>query len=101
MKIETAAKREQKIKELSRRITGLCVAFYDKATEEQKAELMRLLDQLEAAMIAYRQHEMAWDGQLIDVTIKIGDTKVKTHDFSTWDSVMDKARDVFIFVAQN
>lgn len=103
-KIETAAQREENVKVLSRRITELCSGFYDRAMPEQKEALYNKLDDLEAMMIAYRRYDAPWDSRLIDVvaTLPLGEgnqnVKVKSKAFSTFDSVMDHARNLFSFV---
>lgn len=98
-KIETASQREEKVRELSRRIGDICGKFYDKATEEQKTKLWIMLDDLENAMIAYRKYDTPWDSKLIDVVGKIEGIKFKTKGFSTDNSVMDKARELFAYVS--
>lgn len=97
-KIETAAQREEKVRHLSRRITSLCATFYENATEEKKEKLWTLLDDLENAMISYRKYDVPWDSQLIDTIEQIDGIRFKTQTISTFESVMDKLRDVFVFI---
>lgn len=98
-KHEAPANMEHKVRDLARKITAHCSKFYDKATPEQKEEMFKMLEDLENAMVAYRQYSLPWDSVLIDVVEKIGDRQVKAKAFSTFESVMDKARDVFAFIA--
>jgi hypothetical protein len=91
--VKTASQREEQIKEISRRITKLCAEWYEKVKPEQQVELMAMLDDLENALVAYRSHDIPWDSVLIEVVEKIGERQVKAKAFSTFESVMDKARD--------
>lgn len=96
--LETAAEREAKIRDLLLKVNVHCIAFYDQAPPEQR-RFWELMDALDAALIAYRRYELPWDSQLIDVVESIGPVKVKAKAFSTFESVMDRARDLFAFVA--
>lgn len=98
-KIETASQREEKVRELSRRIGDICGKFYDTATDDQKKKLWLMLEDLENALIAYRKYDVPWDSKLIDVVENIQGRKFIAKGFSTDNSVMDKARELFAFVA--
>lgn len=95
---ESPVEREHNVRTLARRITGLCSAFYETATDEQKEQLWILLDDFENTLSAYRKYDQVWDGKLIDIVVDIQGIKVKSKGFSTFDSVMDKARNVFEFI---
>lgn len=103
-KYEAPANMEEKIKKLSRRLNELCGPFYDKATKAQKDEYFKMRDDLDEAMIAYRAYELPLDSQLIDVVETIPasegnqELKYKTKALSTDQSVMDKARALFVFI---
>lgn len=111
-KMETASQREAKIRELAKKITEHCAAVYEKSGDEKKEKMFAMLEDLEQAMIAYRNHECVWDSMLIEIPLRYdGKSRksdqepwtdgiwVKTKAISTFDSVMDKARDVFAFVS--
>ncbi len=97
--------REKKIRKLTRRVSDLCGPFYEHASFEQRAECLRLCDALEDALIRYRAYKIPWDSQLINVVKTIpaqnGNQAVrfKTKAFSTHDSVMDLARELYAFLA--
>lgn len=101
---EAPANMERKVKELMRRITTLASEFYEKATPEQKEKLWVMLDDLDDTMVAYRTYEIVWDSKLIDVVGRIPassgnkEVKFKTQEISTFESVMDKARDIYCFM---
>lgn len=110
-KIETAYQRKDKVRKVFDDLFPHCTSFYEKATDEQKEKLNAMLADLQEATDVYRKHEMAWDGQLIDVVKQVvgkrkrkdqdkwqDGVKYRTQEISTFDSVMDRARDIFVFV---
>lgn len=96
---EAPANMEEKISALSKRVTDITAPWYEKATPESQSKLMGLIAELEQRMIAYRAYEIPWDSKLIETVGSIEGVKFKTQEISTFDSVMDKAREIFLLVS--
>jgi hypothetical protein len=97
-KIETAAHREEKVRDLSRKIGKHCASYYERLTDKQRTVLMEKLDELDRALNDFREYDRPWDSQLIKVAHNIGGVRVHGLALSTFESVMDHAREVFTFL---
>lgn len=100
-RIETAAQRFKKIRELTSRATALIAPWDESATPDLRKILFAMLDDFDDALIRYRNFEEPWDSQLIDVIQKIGDISCIVKTISTFDTPMDKVREIYAFVALN
>lgn len=96
---EAPANMETKCIELSRRITSLVVYRINGLSFESKQELAELLDKYENALDRYRKYEIPWDSQIIEGVEKVDNVRVKVKQISTFDSVMDHARNLFCFLS--
>lgn len=105
MNREAPADMIEKVKNLAIRIRDLCAIFYEKATPAQKETLFKMLDELEKAMIAYRHYEVPWDSKLIEAVETIQTSEDQSvsfkirKKFDTDKSVMDLARNLYVFIA--
>jgi hypothetical protein len=98
MKRDAPADREEKVRNLARKIGKHCSEYYNRLNDGQREVLFKKLDALDGALNAYRAYDTPWDSQLIKVAQKIGGQLVHGQAISTFDSVMDHARGVFTFL---
>lgn len=97
-RVETAAERERNIRRLTERMGSICAKFYDYATPQKQEMLFALLDEFDAALIRYRNFEEPWDSVLITLRGHTQGVEYPIQAISTFDTPMDKARDIFGFI---
>lgn len=104
--IETAAQRKEKGRELLEIMTNYCRPVFESLDGEKKLQCLELFEDLGEALGKYWNHETVWDSRLIDTIGSIPNPggqpdplKFKTHELSTTESVMDKARALYGFIA--
>lgn len=104
--IETAAQRKAKGLELLGRVGDHCRPGYQAMDKEKQLTFLKLFEDFSEAVNQYWNHETVWDSQLIAITESIPNPggipdplRFKTHEISTTESVMDKARALYAFIA--
>lgn len=92
-----------KVNQLLERTNRVCEAWYARNRDIARPEILAAywtkVDRYAQAIDLYLQVEIPWDSQLIETVGRVGATKFRTHMISCDDSVMDRARDLFIFTA--
>lgn len=86
--------RPSNVKRLMSRYGKVISKHYDHHSAAQQQIILDKWEKLSEACARYIKLEIVWDWKLIDVGTKVIDQKCRTKDVSTFDCVMQFARDL-------